>query len=90
MITELAKKKKQPRVHLASDVNNSTSENGVNWDAVLEYTLVTFLIVLITNLLMIGRIPTLEECYVPLLGALLAGLYAYGRIRQLDIQEPSD
>ena len=88
MIREIAKRKRTPRVHLANEVNDSTPKNGVNWDAVLEYTIVTFLIVLITNLLMIGRIPTLEECYIPLLGAILAGLYAYGRIRGLDIEEP--
>jgi len=87
MIKEIAKRKTVKTI-LANKINESTKKSGTNWDAVYEYVIVTTLIVLLTNLLSIGRIPTIEELYIPCVGALLAGLYAYGRIRGLDIQEP--
>lgn len=53
---------------------------------ILEVLLVTFLISIIPELIALGRPPTLIEIYVPILSAILMAIYAYIRVRNIDIE----
>lgn len=53
---------------------------------IVEVMVVTFLICIIPDLIAIGRIPTLDEVYVPILSAILMAIYAYIKIRDIDIE----
>lgn len=72
--------------------SNSLDENDIKFRKWLKYVLfilevliVTFLVYIIPELISIGRIPTLEELYVPFWSAVLMCIIAYIRIRKLPI-----
>jgi len=53
---------------------------------VLENVIVTFIITLLPELIKLGRPPTFEEIYTPILSALLMAMYSYIRLRNLKIE----
>ena len=58
---------------------------------VLEIVLVTFLMGLIPDLIALGRPPTsLAEIWQPVMSALLIALYAYARVRTIEIPDAED
>ena len=58
---------------------------------VLEIVTVTFFIGLIPDLIALGRPPTsLTEIWQPVMSALLIALYAYARVRNIEIPDAED
>jgi len=54
--------------------------------AIIEIVVMVFLTTFIPALIKLGRPPTcIEEVWVEILVAVLASLYAYARIRQIDL-----
>ena len=67
----------------AKDVNGQKREKMI---AILEIVVLVFLTTFIPALIKLGRPPAnLAEIWVELLVALLACLYAYARIRNIDL-----
>ena len=72
---------------------HSTIESGNNAEnekllAIIEIVLIVFLTSFIPALIKLGRPPvSLDEVWVELLIALLASIYAYMRIRGIDLKK---
>ena len=67
----------------AKDENGQKREKMI---AILEIVILVFLTTFIPALIKLGRPPTsIQEIWVELLVALLACLYAYARIRNIDL-----
>ena len=63
------------------------------WAAVMEVTIVTFLITFVTEMLALGGPPAaLADCWKPLMASILMGLYTYSRARGIvipdEVREP--
>ena len=68
----------------AKNPNNKKNEKLI---AILEIVIIVFLTTFIPSLIKLGRPPqNLEEVWVELFVALLASVYAYARIRKIDIE----
>ena len=66
-----------------SSTNKTNNEKMI---AILEIIAIVFLTTFIPSLIKLGRPPAnLTEIWVELLVALLASLYAYARIRNIDL-----
>ena len=72
-----------------NDVNTTRSkvDKLEAWAAVLEIVFYVFISNFITELIKIGEVPTLGECYMPVLSSLLAALFIYRRVRNLNTEE---
>lgn len=66
--------------------NTSSGTNKIDkLLAILEVILVTFIATLIPYLIELGRPPTcIEEVWVPVLSSILAAIYTYMRIRDIE------
>ena len=61
--------------------------NDEKFRAIVEIVFIVFLTTFIPSLIKLGRPPTsIGEIWVELLVALLASLYAYSRIRGIDLE----
>ena len=66
--------------------NSAKKTNNEKMIAILEIVAIVFLTTFIPSLIKLGRPPAnLTEIWVELLVALLASLYAYARIRNINI-----
>ncbi len=69
-----------------SKTNSAKKTDNEKLMAILEIVAIVFLTTFIPSLIKLGRPPAnLTEIWVELLVALLASLYAYARIRNIDI-----
>jgi len=75
---------------LASEKKDAANENSSDIGLIIEVIIVTFLVSIIPQLIIIGRIPTPEEIYVPVLSAILMAIYAYIRIRDIDVETTTE
>jgi len=70
---------------------SKTQKNIIRALLVLEIVAVTFLMGLIPDLIALGRPPTsLTEIWQPIMSALLIALYAYARVRNIEIPDAED
>ena len=76
---------------LRNEKRTGESENNTNNEkllAIIEIVLIVFLTSFIPALIKLGRPPvSLDEVWVELLIALLASIYAYMRIRGIDLKK---
>jgi len=80
---------------LAASENPGTNEESDKWLIkvliILEILIVTFLAGFIPHMIALGRPPTsIEEIWVPICSALLLALYAYARVRNIDMPQGED
>jgi len=68
------------------------TQNGKEaWKVVLEDAFITFLMVLIPKLILLGHPPTsLAEIYEPFLSSLLMGIYSWARYRNIQIPKEEE
>ena len=67
--------------------NSPERASAQRWIAVLEVCVITFMVVMIPDLILLGRPPeNLTEVWKPFLSALLASIYAYVRVKAIEIK----
>jgi len=77
------------RLLVAGKTSSSVNQYKIFYKllAIVEVTIITFLATLIPELMKIGRVPTFDEIYVPILSSLLMAIYSYIRMRNLEVTE---
>jgi len=74
-----------------SDGKDPAWERLEYWIAIIEIVVVTFIVSLIPDLIVLGHIPNeWSELWEPFLSALLIAIYAYMRVRGIEVQKKAE